>query len=62
MPRKQRFKPSRKPKPNPPNEDAMIGHQANGASAHNDNIDMREMPQVRDEDLAIDAESEQRSR
>lgn len=26
MPRKQRFKPSRKPKPMPMNEDAALGH------------------------------------
>jgi hypothetical protein len=34
MPRKQRFKPSRKPKPSPQNEAATIGH-----AAHNDNVE-----------------------
>jgi hypothetical protein len=34
MPRKQRFKPSRKPKPSPQNEAATIGRVA-----HNDNVE-----------------------
>lgn len=43
MPRKQRFKPSRKPKPSPQSESQAIGHDARNASshsvAHNDNIE-----------------------
>jgi hypothetical protein len=45
MPRKQRFKPSRKPKPNPPGEDTMTGHQ--GTRVHNDNaVDPHSEPQA----------------
>jgi hypothetical protein len=39
MPRKQRFKPSRKPKPSPPNEDALNGRQTTSAGSRNDNVD-----------------------
>jgi hypothetical protein len=35
MPRKQRFKPSRKPKPIPQSEAAAIGHDARDMSSHN---------------------------
>ena len=49
MPRKQRFKPSRKPKPNPQTEEAMIGHPVNHASAGNDNVEGRPAPQDRDD-------------
>jgi len=34
MPRKQRFKPSRKPKPIPQNEEPMTVRQPSSASAH----------------------------
>jgi len=41
MPRKQRFKPSRKPKPAPQSEAPTIGHEtravASNVAAHNDN-------------------------
>jgi len=43
MPRKQRFKPSRKPKPSPQSEAATIGHDGRNTSsqvAHNDNVDV----------------------
>lgn len=33
MPRKQRFKPSRKPKPSPQTEEAMIGHPVSNPSS-----------------------------
>jgi hypothetical protein len=39
MPRKQRFKPSRKPKPSPQTETAPIGH-----AVHNDNVSPSEAP------------------
>jgi hypothetical protein len=42
MPRKQRFKPSRKPKPNPSNEDATTGRQESSSPAHNENAPPRE--------------------
>jgi len=45
MPRKQRFKPSRKPKPIPTNEAAGLGHQDAGAVAHHENLPMRESVQ-----------------
>jgi hypothetical protein len=43
MPRKQRFKPSRKPKPIP-SEDATIERQPNAAPMRNDDVDLREPP------------------
>jgi hypothetical protein len=46
MPRKQRFKPSRKPKPIPTNEDAAMGHQETGPVAHNENAAIRESVQL----------------
>lgn len=43
MPRKQRFKPSRKPKPAPQTEAAAIGHDARSPSSHglphNENVE-----------------------
>jgi hypothetical protein len=43
MPRKQRFKPSRKPKPIPQSEAAAIGHDTRNPSSHsgvhNDNVE-----------------------
>jgi hypothetical protein len=49
MPRKQRFKPSRKPKPTPPTEEALNSHQTSSARPHNDNVDARESPPPRDQ-------------
>jgi len=49
MPRKQRFKPSRKPKPTPQTEDSTLERQSSGAPAHNDNVDIREAPPSRNE-------------
>jgi hypothetical protein len=49
MPRKQRFKPSRKPKPTPPSEDALTGRPTSNARANNDNVDARDAPPARDE-------------
>lgn len=47
MPRKQRFKPSRKPKPSPQTEEAMIGHPATSVSpgaTPEDRDDVRQQP------------------
>ena len=49
MPRKQRFKPSRKPKPTPPNEDALNGRQANNARPTDEGADARKSAPARDE-------------
>lgn len=48
MPRKQRFKPSRKPKPNPPSEDAMNGNEPS-TRVHNDNVEPDAEPQTHSE-------------
>jgi hypothetical protein len=56
MPRKQRFKPSRKPKPTPQNEDALTVRQPDGASAHNsptEDADARDVPQARDSEASL---------
>jgi hypothetical protein len=42
MPRKQRFKPSRKPKPVPVNEDAALGHQDRTSLVSNEKSPMRD--------------------
>ena len=46
MPRKQRFKPSRKPKPIPTNEHPGLSRQDAGAVAHNENMPGREPVQL----------------
>jgi hypothetical protein len=45
MPRKQRFKPSRKPKPIPLSEDNALGQLERGVIAHNENVPGSEAPQ-----------------
>lgn len=68
MPRKQRFKPSRKPKPIPQNEDALIGRQPSSApsndanNADNDNLGVRDTPPGRDDDSLIEPDNGQQSR
>lgn len=67
MPRKQRFKPSRKPKPIPQNEDALIGRQpssapSNNENADNENIGVRDTPPVRDGDSLVEPDHGQQSR
>jgi hypothetical protein len=68
MPRKQRFKPSRKPKPIPQNEDALIGRQPSSAPSGNDNradnenIGVRDTPDVRGDDSLVEPDSGQQSR
>jgi hypothetical protein len=61
MPRKQRFKPSRKPKPTPPNEDALNVRQPNSGRPHNDNGDARDSPPAGDEGSTGEPELDQRS-
>ena len=62
MPRKQRFKPSRKPKPIPQSEAASIGHDARNTSsqsgAHNDNVETGGSVRHSDEDSALKSESD----
>lgn len=48
MPRKQRFKPSRRPKPTPPNEDTEMGHLTMGTITENGHIPERDHPSERD--------------
>jgi hypothetical protein len=62
MPRKQRFKPSRKPKPTPPNEDALNGRSTSSARPHNDNVDTRESPPARDDGSTAEPDRDQGSR
>jgi hypothetical protein len=66
MPRKQRFKPSRKPKPIPQNEEAMNGATPNNAQAHNDNVASRPMSDAmndkRDHDSLVEPDPDQQSR
>jgi len=61
MPRKQRFKPSRKPKPIPPNEDALTGRQPSSVRPTSDNADARESPQERDDDSIVEPDLDHRS-
>ena len=61
MPRKQRFKPSRKPKPSPQTEDTMIGHRVGSPTSGRPDID----EDARDGDSETsptESESDQRSR
>jgi hypothetical protein len=67
MPRKQRFKPSRKPKPSPQSEAPAIGHDARatgqGATAHNDNVNATGGPSVmRDETSSQEPDADSPSR
>ncbi|HET7501029.1 MAG TPA: hypothetical protein VFK02_08505 [Kofleriaceae bacterium] len=63
MPRKQRFKPSRKPKPITPNEDAVNVRTTSSAQPHNDNATARDAPPcIRDDDSMIEPPSDQPSR
>jgi hypothetical protein len=62
MPRKQRFKPSRKPKPIPQSEEAMTGATPNSAQAHNDNAPARPMSGTRDDDSSVEPDPDQQSR
>jgi hypothetical protein len=58
MPRKQRFKPSRKPKPSPQSEAATIGNDARNSTSHNpgadnDNVDVTGGPSRPDDDDSL---------
>lgn len=58
MPRKQRFKPSRKPKPIPQNEDALAGRPVSHPTAQDDS---ESMAPARDDRSQDDQEPEARS-
>ena len=65
MPRKQRFKPSRKPKPVPQSESQAIGHEARNpaahAPAHGDTTDVSGGPsRMTDDSSSLKNETEQR--
>jgi len=62
MPRKQRFKPSRKPKPIVQSEEAVIGRQGNGATPLNDNAEATTVPRTLDGASAIESGSGSHSR
>ena len=57
MPRKQRFKPSRKPKPIPPSDDATMSRQEGGSAVQNENTPARENTPVREADSLAVTES-----
>lgn len=57
MPRKQRFKPSRKPKPIPQTEDAVIGREVSSAPQAREDVNARAESDLRG-DVAPPAESE----
>jgi hypothetical protein len=59
MPRKQRFKPSRKPKPIPQSEEPM---NQNSAQAHNDSATARPMADTRDDNSTVEPDPDQQSR
>lgn len=64
MPRKQRFKPSRKPKPAPQTEAAAIGHDARNTSSqgapHNDNVESGNSMRPEREDDMLKPETDSR--
>lgn len=61
MPRKQRFKPSRKPKLDAPNEASTIERHPGQAGTNHDSAG-RDSPQVRDEGSSAEADIDQPSR
>ncbi len=60
MPRKQRFKPSRKPKPITQAEEPMIERAPSSAQAGNENVDAR--TSSNDDRSAVEPDSAQQSR
>jgi hypothetical protein len=67
MPRKQRFKPSRKPKPIPQSEATTIGRETRntgqGMAVHNENGEITGGPtRMRDEPMSQEPESGSTSR
>ena len=62
MPRKQRFKPSRKPKPIQPNEEPMIERAPNSAQVHNDNVDARTSTSSNEDKSTVEPDPDQQSR
>lgn len=61
MPRKQRFKPSRKPKPIP-NEETSAERQPSSAPVYNDNADLRESAPTRSDTASDEPDSNPPSR
>jgi hypothetical protein len=66
MPRKQRFKPSRKPKPSPQTEETMIGHPVSSTASDADRVEAstsRDAGRDDGDDRApTETETDQRSR
>jgi hypothetical protein len=62
MPRKQRFKPSRKPKPTPPSEDALIGQTSATGSGHSDHLTTRDADPGHEQGSSTEPQSEPPSR
>lgn len=62
MPRKQRFKPSRKPKPVAQNEEPMIERAPSSAQAQNDSIGSRTSASSNDNRSAGEPDPTQQSR
>jgi hypothetical protein len=62
MPRKQRFKPSRKPKLDVPNEASTIERHPGQTGSTHDNAGARDSPHVRDEGSSTEGEIDQSSR
>lgn len=63
MPRKQRFKPSRKPKPNPQTEDTMVERQSSAVPPADETFEEHGMRQPDDRDeLPTGSESDDRLR
>jgi hypothetical protein len=62
MPRKQRFKPSRKPKPIPQAEDTATDRVSSNSQARNDNVDSRPSSASRNTGTASEPDTEPPSR
>jgi len=62
MPRKQRFKPSRKPKPIPQNEEPMTVRQPSSAQAHGDSPDLPSESSPGNDSSAHEPDTDDRSR
>jgi len=62
MPRKQRFKPSRKPKPIPQAEEPMIERAPNSAQVHNDNVDARAATSSSEASSTVEPDPDRQSR
>jgi hypothetical protein len=61
MPRKQRFKPSRKPKPMPQNEDA-VAREASSAPARGGSMDLPDSAPNSNDSSVVEPDPDDRSR